>query len=72
MNHRIEYITDHNTVASGYVAEMADSPLTGSLRIRVVDFISEIDDPDAGKWIDPHKVIDDGQPKSTWLHSPAN
>lgn len=49
---RIEYETAHGTIGSGYIADTAESPLTGKLRFLVVDSHSEAHDPDAGRWID--------------------
>ena len=34
----------------GWVADMVTSPLTGRARLRIVDFVREIDDQDAGTW----------------------
>jgi hypothetical protein len=46
------YITQHNTLAEGFVADEHVSPLTGKDRVRVVDFISEAKDEDAGIHLD--------------------
>lgn len=48
----VVYWTPHETQAEGVVADRAISPLTGNPRVRVVDFASEMSDPDAGKWLD--------------------
>ena len=69
---RITYETKHGTLGSGFVADMAESPLTGSIRILVVDSVRDASDPDAGIWISAADVVDDGQPKPQWLYSPAN
>ena len=55
----------------GYVADMVESPLTGKTRLRVVDFISEAADPEAGKWIDASKCSEIDL-RAGWLHNPAN
>ena len=47
----VHYNTEHGTVGEGYVADVQDSPLSGRTMIRVVDFVSEANDPDAGKWV---------------------
>ena len=44
------YETEFGTTCRGYVAESAESPLTGKLRFRVVDLPSEAWDAEAGKW----------------------
>ena len=36
---------------AGWCADVLESPLTGKTMVRIVDFISEISDPDAGKWV---------------------
>ena len=48
----VQYQTDFGTIGEGYVVEVAESPLTGKKLYRVVDFLSEIDDDEAGKWRD--------------------
>lgn len=68
----ITYETKHGTLGGGWCAETAESPLTGTMRIRVVDRLSECSDPEAGKWIAASDVVDDGQPKPSWMHNPAN
>lgn len=37
-------------VCRGYVAECAVSPLTGNLRCRIVDEVSDMTDEEAGIW----------------------
>jgi len=69
---RVTYNTKHGTLGSGYVADMAESPLTGQMRLLIVDSIRDASDPDAGIWISAHDVITDGQPEPQWLCSPAN
>jgi hypothetical protein len=36
----------------GWVAEMRTSELSGKARLRIVDFVREIDDLEAGVWVD--------------------
>lgn len=48
---RIYYYGDHDQVVNGIVAERQLGPLTGDPNYRVVDFASEMKDPEAGRWI---------------------
>lgn len=57
----VTYETEFGTLARGYVAEHAISPLTGKCQLRVVDFVSEASDPDAGKWLYSHECEEVGQ-----------
>jgi hypothetical protein len=42
---------DHGNLVRAIVADRAASPLSHAMRYRVLDFWSESDDPDAGKWV---------------------
>jgi hypothetical protein len=46
----------HGTLVRGLVAEHAVSPLTHRTVYRVVDFASEMLEPDTGKWL-PHDKL---------------
>jgi hypothetical protein len=45
---------DHGTLIRGLVADRAVSPLTQRMMYRVVNFVSEMFEPDSGEWV-PHR-----------------
>ena len=54
---KLIYRDEHGTLGEGYVVEESVSKLTGRDRIRIVDYPSECDDTEAGKWIDAADVV---------------
>jgi hypothetical protein len=47
----VVYHGEHDNLVQAIVAERAATPLAGITRCRIVDYWSEVDDPDAGRWI---------------------
>ena len=45
------------SIIGGIVAETATGPLTGTPRVRVVDLTSEMNDDEAGRWIDETAIV---------------
>lgn len=54
---KLIYRTDDGTLKEGYIVEQTVSKQTGRDRIRIVDYPSECDDPEAGCWIDAANVV---------------
>jgi hypothetical protein len=52
----IVFISEHQTLVRVIVAERALGPLSQRMRYRVVDFASEMFDPEAGRWLDHDQV----------------
>lgn len=46
--YKLIYRTEDGTLGDGYIAEEVVSKLTGRDRIRIVDYPSECNDPEAG------------------------
>jgi len=53
----IQFRGRDGNIVEARVADVAVSPLSGMTRVRVVDYIREIEDPDAGCWIDATQII---------------
>ena len=69
MHRIVHYETEHGTLGEGYVADMHNSPHAGKPRLRVVDFIREIADPDSGIWLDSSKCFEPPEPGPQTLSS---
>jgi len=54
---KVTYLKDGHII-KGIVADAMKSPLLGDLHYRIVDFASEMEDEDAGRWINADKLID--------------
>jgi hypothetical protein len=54
---RVVYAGRTGEHVGGYLAERAVSPLTGNPRYRVVDFLREMLDEEAGRWVGVEHVI---------------
>jgi hypothetical protein len=53
----VVYHGDHGNLVQAIVADRAVTPLTGITRYRLVDFWSEVDDAEAGRWINHDRLF---------------